>query len=277
MSGAIDWDGPCRQICPECGRGPKDRTLGVTVEQDGHGVAHCFRCEYVEARRGDDSRKVRPAKDRKVEVDDADAVARKIALAAGILPCTRTIATVPESPAWLYLHRSRSCVIPPADSDLRWHADLRLFGFSGPALVGRMSLALDRREFRGLHLTWLGFDGIMWQRAERRYLGPKAGCVVRLWPDEAVSTGLCVGEGIETCLSVAHHFTPVWACLDAGNLSKFPMLPGIECLTIATDHDPAGIAAATACATRWADAGVNAAAIAPRTARHDWNDERAAA
>ena len=49
----IDWDGPSRQPCPDCDRGPKDRSCGVTVEHDGSGVAHCFRCGFVETRRDD--------------------------------------------------------------------------------------------------------------------------------------------------------------------------------------------------------------------------------
>lgn len=39
--------GEHRLSCPECGRGPKDRTLGVTVTHEG-AVAHCFRCNHVE-------------------------------------------------------------------------------------------------------------------------------------------------------------------------------------------------------------------------------------
>ena len=69
--------------------------------------------------------------------------------------------------------------------------------------------------------------------------------MVRLWPDEAVTYGLCVGEGLETCLTAAHGFTPVWACLDAGNLAGLPVLPGVEALTIVADHDEAGLAPPT--------------------------------
>ena len=34
-------------------------------------------------------------------------------------------------------------------------------------------------------------------------LGPTAGCVIRLWPDEAVDRGLVLGEGVETVLAAA--------------------------------------------------------------------------
>jgi hypothetical protein len=55
----------------------------------------------------------------------------------------------------------------------------------------------------------------------------------------------------------------VWATIDAGNLAAFPVLPGVEALTIVADHDRpnprtgrrAGTEAAEACARRWAEAG----------------------
>jgi hypothetical protein len=78
---------------------------------------------------------------------------------------------------------------------------------------------------------------------------------VRLWPDDAVAMGLGIAEGIESALSLAHAFQPVWALIDAGNLAAMPALPGIDALTIAADHDDAGIDAAHACADRWSDVG----------------------
>ena len=84
----------------------------------------------------------------------------------------------------------------------------------------------------------------------------KQGGVIRLWPDEAVTTGLAIAEGIETALSLAHDYKPVWSVIDAGNLAAFPVLPGIETLIIGADHDEAGLKAAAACADRWAAAGV---------------------
>ena len=57
MSESIDWSGARRQPCPACSRGPKDRTCGVTIDQGGSGVAHCFRCEYVETLRDEQATK----------------------------------------------------------------------------------------------------------------------------------------------------------------------------------------------------------------------------
>ena len=82
--------------------------------------------------------------------------------------------------------------------------------------------------------------------------------------------GLGVAEGIETALSLAHGFQPVWALISAGQLGKFAPLPGIESLTIACDNDPAGIKAARECAGRWFAAGVEV--IVTRQEQNDLND-----
>ena len=64
-----------------------------------------------------------------------------------------------------------------------------------------------------------------------------------------------IAEGIESALSLAHGYTPVWATIDAGHLAKFPVLGGIEVLVIGQDNDLAGIKAASQCAARWVAAG----------------------
>ena len=61
---------------------------------------------------------------------------------------------------------------------------------------------------------------------------------MRLWPDDEVTLGLLVGEGLETVLAAARGFTPAWACLDAWHLKTLPVLGGLDYLTIVADHDP---------------------------------------
>lgn len=51
--------GSYRVTCAHCGKPPRDKTCGVTVLDGEHGVAHCFRCGYVETRRSD--RELTPA------------------------------------------------------------------------------------------------------------------------------------------------------------------------------------------------------------------------
>jgi putative DNA primase/helicase len=80
--------------------------------------------------------------------------------------------------------------------------------------------------------------------------------VIRLSPDEDVTTGLGITEGIEDGLRVLlAGGSPVWACGSAGGIDGFPVLLGIECLTVFADNDDAGIRAAKRCEQRWHDAG----------------------
>ncbi len=105
----------------------------------------------------------------------------------------------------------------------------------------------------------------------------KIGGVVRLVADADVTTGLGIAEGIETALAVlGSGWSPVWACVDAGNVSAFTVLSGIEALTVFADHDDAGLRAASTAAQRWRDAGREAAIAVPPKVSSDWCDGRAA-
>ena len=185
--------------------------------------------------------------------------------------------------------KARRCVVPPADGDLRFVAALpypRLGAtaeeraaqpdYCGPALVGLVTDVVTGEPI-GLHRTWITAGGVKANTPgpARLTLGGhrKQGGCIRLWPDEAVTTGLGVGEGIETCLSLAHAFRPAWSLIDAGNLGAFPVLAGIESLVIAQDNDPAGRAAAADCAARWAAAGCTAAIVSAAADGADLNDE----
>lgn len=162
-----------------------------------------------------------------------------------------------DTPAGRYL-QGRGCAIPPADGDLRWHPRVKHWpsGHQGPAVVALVTTPVTVEPIT-LHFTWIAPDGAGKAAVDPPRLtlpGHTNEGVVRLWPDDAVTTGLLVGEGIESCLTAAHGFTPVWSTLNAGNLKKLPVLPGIEALSIAADNDGAGLKAADACARRWYDA-----------------------
>lgn len=267
--------GEHRLQCPDCSRGPRDRTFGVTVDYGGAAVGHCFRCQYVETYRPDRPPSYRPGK----------AISRPVApLKRETLnqygmelfdACTGLRGTIGEQ----YL-QARGCVLPPTDGDLRFHPALpHPSGYVGPALVALVTHAQTRVPMT-LHQTWVQADGTKAEcEPARMLLGGhrKAGGAIRLWPDEAVTMGLAVAEGIETALSLAHAYTPAWACIDAGNLAALPVLAGIESLVIAADHDAAGIAAAKACADRWGAAGAEVAVVMSATPKADINDLRAAA
>jgi hypothetical protein len=268
---AIDWHGPKRQRCPDCGRNDRDKTLGVTHDERGY-VAHCFRCGFVATMR--DERRATVATGSKPRNPAPQSPQRFEVLS----PYGRELwaACKPiAGPARAYLE-ARTCVIPPADGDLRWHPSLKHpKGYTGPALVALLSDAIDRTT-RTLHRTWIRPNGTKAPEADppRLLLGNhrKAGAVCRLWPDESVTTGIGIAEGIETALSLAHGMRPVWAAIDAGNLAGFPVLPGIESITLAADHDPAGLKAARDCAARWHAAGREVRIVTPDQFGADLND-----
>jgi hypothetical protein len=156
-----------------------------------------------------------------------------------------------------YLRR-RGCMPPPEDGDLRWMPATERYQW--PCMLARITDAITCEPL-SLHFTYLALDGS--DKApvdkQRRLLAGhvKAGGVIRLWPDDCVTYGLAVAEGIETALAAAHGFTPIWSCIDAGNLEVFPVLTGIDAITIMADNDRTGTGreAAEACARRWHEAG----------------------
>jgi len=127
----------------------------------------------------------------------------------------------------------------------------------------------------GVHRTFLRLDGSGKADGQAKMMLGGAG-VIRLVPDDEVTIGLGLAEGIETALSVMQEagWSPVWACGSAGAISTFPVLPGIECLTIFADADAngAGIKAARACAARWTEGGREVIVRYPRAGGMDWND-----
>lgn len=257
-------EGSNRTTCPACGRGKRDKTLGVSID-GGKGVAHCFRCGYVETRREDQSVVRRAPVLAKPDQGKYETLSDygKALWAA----CVPLLGTVGEQ----YLSHRR-CVVP--SGDLRFHPSLphKPSGTTGPAIVGLVTDVITGEPL-SLHRTWITPTGKADLDPPRMLLGNhrKQGGVIRLWHDEYVSHGLAVAEGIETALSLAHAYQPVWACIDAGNLATLPVVPGIECLVIAADNDPAGLTAAHKCAARWSAGGVDVRIT--QQAANDLNDE----
>lgn len=180
-----------------------------------------------------------------------------------------------ESAAGLYL-ATRGCSLPHPEGDLRWHPALKHpGGHVGPALVALVTDVHAADRWLTIHRTWIQADGRKAEIETPRLLlagHPKAGGVIRLWPDDSVATGLGIAEGIETALAAAKRFTPVWAAIDAGNLGAFPVLGGIEALTIVVDHDRAGVNSALNLGRRWRQAGREVFVLYPEKPGTDWCD-----
>jgi hypothetical protein len=139
-----------------------------------------------------------------------------------------------------------------------------------PAMVALMTDPVTG-EPCGVHRTFLRPDGAGKAPVDpvRMLLG-EAG-TIRLSPDDEVELGLGICEGIETGLAImAAGWRPIWAACSLGALERFPVLGGVEALTIFADPKPHEIAGTRACADRWAEAGREAIVRIPRYG--DWND-----
>lgn len=156
-----------------------------------------------------------------------------------------------------------------------------------------------REEGHELHGQWLGaiigiltdpVSGARTGGISRTYLhqGKKIGKakslggverlgIIRLSPDDEVGAGLHICEGLESAMSGMSdprmNFCPMWAAGSTVTLAKFPILGGIECLTILADNDEneASVDAASITYWRWKDAGREVHIRQPKE-RGDLND-----
>jgi hypothetical protein len=170
-----------------------------------------------------------------------------------------------------YLHNRNLAL--PSNAPLRFHPNCPRGGERLPAMLGLMTDAATA-EFRGVHRTFLARDGSGKATGKAKMMMGRAG-VIRISPDTEVTLGLGITEGAETALAVLQHarWGPVWACGSAGAVRKFPVLGGVECITIFADADDqgAGIEAARICAANWTQAG-NTADIRLPPKGKDWAD-----
>jgi putative DNA primase/helicase len=272
--------GEHRTACPQCAQVKsrrQDDALAVRFDPDGSMVCYCHRCNW-RARTGGQERA--PGRDRTPSrpAMPPEPSKRSTGLpgaAAGLWRASRRVLLGTIAAAYL---EGRNCALPHPNGDLRFHAELRHpSGHVGPGLVALVSDAVTGAPLT-LHRTWLKADGSGKAELDRSRLLwpglPAKGGVIRLWPDEEVTLGLCVAEGIETALSAALGFGLAWSTIDANNLQDLPVLGGIEALTIVADHDAhgRGFVAADACARRWLEAGQEARVWPAPTVGTDFND-----
>jgi hypothetical protein len=65
---------------------------------------------------------------------------------------------------------------------------------------------------------------------------------------------------------------PAWAAGSAGNISKFPVMTGVEHLTLLVDHDLEGERCTNECRLTWRMAGRKVTRLRPDRAGADLND-----
>jgi hypothetical protein len=261
---------------PGPGHRKRDRTLGILLDPK---APNGFR---VHSFSGDDAVKCRAHVKkllRELQAGDLPAVAsgdppvsqfatvRALAIWNSALP--------PEdTPVETYL-RARRCELPTMAGQVLRYAPHCPFGAGPvPAMIALMR-DVATGEPRGIHRTAFGDDG----RAKRsmpdgvsskRALGPSKSTAVMLHP---LAPKRGVAEGIETALSASMLFDlPTWALLSAGGIAGFPVVSGIEELTIFADNDETGRKAAEKCGFRYSQKGTGGQVRYPSQIDHDWND-----
>ena len=168
---------------------------------------------------------------------------------------------------------SRQLALPDRNEEvLRFHPSCPFGkGIRHPCLIA-LYRDIRTNEPKAIHRTAMTANG---EKIERKALGSKAGCAIKLTADEDITKGLSVAEGVETALAaMALNFRPMWALGDAGEIAKFPLLPGIETLTIIVDNDAnrTGQDSALECSLRWTSMGREVFRVVPTTVGTDMAD-----
>ena len=125
------------------------------------------------------------------------------------------------------------------------------------------------------------------KKSGAEWMGPCPHCggvdrlgIIRLSPDDEVETGLHLIEGLESAFPMMMKgYLPMWAAGSTVTMAKFPVLDGIEWLTVVADNDienaagkKAGQEAAREVCQRWADAGRKVVMKTPKRPGEDAND-----
>jgi hypothetical protein len=166
--------------------------------------------------------------------------------------------------------RMFACSLPAPDTVVEDYLDIRGIAWRpgdpvryAPGLLdtdtgkrhpGMVAEVVDRYGRRlGVHRTFLLPDGSdkAHIRNPKRSLGPIAGGAVRLAP---AGPHIIVAEGIEDALGASQltrYRVPAWAAVSTSGLRSLELPDVVQRVTIASDRDPDGRAAAIAAAERW--------------------------
>ncbi|MDP2355734.1 MAG: toprim domain-containing protein [Beijerinckiaceae bacterium] len=159
---------------------------------------------------------------------------------------------------------SRGLTLPDdvAGRVVRYHPALK---YNGNTFGGMISLFRDIKTNSpcGVQRTFLDSDG---RKVGRTMLGRTKHAAIKINADEDVTSGLAISEGFESGLAGRlGRFRPVWATGSAGGITKFPVLAGIEAITILGEVGDGGAnhRASQTCAARWVSAGQEAFIVTP--------------
>lgn len=261
-------------ICPGPGHSPRDRSLSVTLTPDAPDGFMVF------SHAGDDWRACRShVLERLGQPADYQPRARS-APARDSGEIARTLWRGAVDPRGTLAERylaERALQLPDdvANRVVRFHGACPWRDQAGnldrrPAMLTAFrSIAGDKLV--AVHRTLLSDDG---RKLDRRMLGPVGGAAIKIDDDENIEQGLSICEGFETGLAGrVLGFRPVWALGSAGAIGAFPLLAGIDALTLLAETDDSGANARAVrnCGNRWAATGQQVIVATPRV-RGDMND-----
>jgi putative DNA primase/helicase len=267
--------GPDRVLAPGPGHSPSDRSLAIKLDpgaREGF-VVHSFArddpmaCrDHVRAvLRLDPRDRWRPSVPRPRTVVSRD----------GTTAFALRIWDRAKSPHRTVVERylaGRGLSLPAAASNvIRFHPILKL---DDAVVAGMVALFRDIRTNApcGIQRTFLSQVG---HKIDRRMLGRAKDGAIKIDPDDGITDGLTIGEGLETCLAARQAgFSPIWALGSAGAIASFPVLPGVGALTIITDNDESGTGQSAAEETiwRWTLVGRQVVEVLPSRPGNDFND-----
>jgi putative DNA primase/helicase len=291
LARALDGEVASGQVlAPGPGHSPRDRSLSVRLsatDPDGF-VTHSFvgddfrdcRAHVLarlgltadrDRRRDPPPRVVAPAPaptDDEIRRDRDRAIARRIA--GEIVPLIGT-------PGEVYLAQTRKIDVAAIEDVLSrrdaigWHPAVYFREMGHPlhtrhlgCIVGVMTDAVTAEPTGAISRTYLTPD--LAKVGKAKTIGSPAG-IVRLSEDADVLGGLHLAEGIETALdAMSKGFRPMWATGSTSLMATFPVLGGIEALTVIVDHDRnrAGEEAAREAEARWLAAGREVRLLRPK-------------
>jgi len=265
-------------LCPSPGHSPRDRSLAVRFVADGfivhsHANDDWQTCrDHVSARLGLDSQQPVPARRARVHDfapsrppdDTIDRIGWARSLWRATVPARGTLAE-------RYLVETRRLELPDSAA-IRFHPRLK-FSRIGEFLPAMVCAKVDIRtnEFTGIDRTFLTNDA---KKAGVVTLGRKLGSAIKIDPDDVVHEGLAVAEGVESTIAARFIYRPAWSLIDANGINGFPVLPGIEHLSIFADNDAnkTGEITAYECQERWQRAGAEVVIQMPQNVGEDIAD-----
>lgn len=272
-------------LCPICSdqrRTPQKRhskVLAVTLLEPEFAVYYCNHCEAQGHCRPDTPSRVivnpeeqqrrRREADRHAAQEKQQRTQQALRLWDEAGPCR-------GSPIEKYFYYTRRIgdwfdTFPYLDGVFRYHPNCP---FDGKCLPCMVSLVRDIKTDVpiAIHRTALTTDEHP-KKISRQSLGPTTGGAIKISPDHEVHTGLLIAEGIETAFSASKRLTfkPVWSVIDKNGIAKFPVLSGIESVTVAVDNDPDGQRAAATLIDRLTIAGTEVITIKTNIVS-DFND-----